>query len=85
MKHAVNVVESLAKQEGLSSSHLSQLMVVAVKREGGGKVSEYHCDEHMLKSGNQNSLILFQVMLSFVTRLSTASYLPLRYQYRLSS
>ena len=45
VKHAVDVVESLAKQEGLSPSHINQLMVFVVKREGGGKASE--CQPHL--------------------------------------
>ena len=79
VKHAVDVVGSLAKQEGLSPSHISQLMVLVVKREGGGKTSEWHTDKHA-KITSQNRLILIQVTLPFATRLSAASYPPPPFQ-----
>ena len=58
VKHAVDVVGSLAKEEGLSPSVISQLMVLVVKWEGGGKASEYHYDEHA-KMRKSKSAILF--------------------------
>lgn len=41
VKQALNEVESSAKREGLSPSHISQLMRLIVHRGDGGKISEF--------------------------------------------